>query len=166
MALHRRLLAWEEVLDLSEERTEDGSGLEHHYDVEVLTHPPDPLTNASNVDSGWTCLLPSFPVVLSWRPGCRGRADEGARLNIPHDRWSGSVPASELVQYPGVSGVLWSSKAPNDARTWIGNVWAQDKFIQERSCTYILESTNCIRDLPVVWLDVQEWTCPALTLGS
>ena len=62
MALHRRrLLAWEEVLDLSEERTEGGSGLEHHYDVEVLTHPPDPLTNASNVDSGWTCLLSPSP---------------------------------------------------------------------------------------------------------
>ena len=45
-------------LDLSEERTE--------------------------VDSGWPFLLP-FPVVLPRRPGCRGRADEGARITIPHE---------------------------------------------------------------------------------
>ena len=37
------------VLDLSEERKEGGSGLEHRSDVEVSTHPPDPLTNASYV---------------------------------------------------------------------------------------------------------------------
>ena len=53
------LLHREGVLDLSEERTEGGSGLEHRSDVEVLTHPPDPLTHASHVremDSG--CVYP------------------------------------------------------------------------------------------------------------
>ena len=53
-------------LDLSEERTESGSALEHQSDVEVLTHPPDPLTNASYIkveDSGWLFFLP-FPIVL------------------------------------------------------------------------------------------------------
>ena len=43
------LLPGEEVLDLSEERMEGGSGLEHHSDVEVPTHPPYLLINASNV---------------------------------------------------------------------------------------------------------------------
>ena len=50
------LLHWEGVLDLSEERTDGGSGPEHCSDVEVLTHLPDQLTHASNirkVDSGW-----------------------------------------------------------------------------------------------------------------
>ena len=37
------------VFDLSEERTEGGSGLEHRSNVEVLTHSPDPLTNASYI---------------------------------------------------------------------------------------------------------------------
>ena len=55
------LLHREGLFDLSEERTEGGSGLEHHSDVEVLTHLPDPLTNTSyvgEVDSGWPFLLP------------------------------------------------------------------------------------------------------------
>ena len=55
------ILHKEGVLDLSEERTEGGSGLEHCSDVEVHTHPPNPLTNASyvrEVDSGWPLLLP------------------------------------------------------------------------------------------------------------
>ena len=50
------LLSGKGVLDLSEERTESGSGLEHRSDVEVLTHPPYPLINASYVremDSRW-----------------------------------------------------------------------------------------------------------------
>ena len=44
-----------------EEGTEGWSGPEHCSDVEVLTHPPDPLTNASyvrEVDSGCSLLLP------------------------------------------------------------------------------------------------------------
>ena len=79
------LLHREGVLDLSEERTEGGSGLEHRSDVEVLTHPPDPLTHASHVrevDSGWPILLP-FPVVLPQRLGNRGRTDDGTRITIP-----------------------------------------------------------------------------------
>ena len=43
---------------------EGGSGLEHRSAVEVLTHLPDPLTNASyvgEVDSGWPLLLPLSP---------------------------------------------------------------------------------------------------------
>ena len=81
------LLHREGVLDLSEERTEGGSGPEHHSDVEVLTHPPDPLTHASHVrevDSGWPILIP-FPVVLPWRLGSRGRTDEGTKITIPHE---------------------------------------------------------------------------------
>ena len=49
------LLPVEGILDLSEERTGGGSGLEHRSDVKVPTHPPDPPTNASyvrKVDSG------------------------------------------------------------------------------------------------------------------
>ena len=56
----RLLLHREGILDLSEERTEGGSRPEHRSDVEVLTHPPDPLTHASHVrevDSGWSILL-------------------------------------------------------------------------------------------------------------
>ena len=63
---------------------EGGSGLEHSSDIEVLTHPPDPLTNASYirvVDSWWPLLI-TFPVVLPWSPGCRS---EGARITIPHE---------------------------------------------------------------------------------
>ena len=63
---------------------EGASGLEHCSDVQV---PPDPLTNASyvrEVDSGWPLLLP-FPIVLPWRPGCRGRTDEGAGITIPYE---------------------------------------------------------------------------------
>ena len=55
------LLPEEGVLDLSEERTEGGSGLEHRSDVEVPTHPPDLLTNASyirEVDSLSSSLFP------------------------------------------------------------------------------------------------------------
>ena len=48
----RLLLHREGVLDLSEERTEGGSGPEHRFDVEVLTHSPDPLTHASHVVKG------------------------------------------------------------------------------------------------------------------
>ena len=34
---------------------EGESGLEHRSDVEILTHPPDPLTNASYVrEVKWT----------------------------------------------------------------------------------------------------------------
>ena len=69
------LLHREGVFDLSEERTEGGSGLEHRSDVEVLTHPPVLLTVTSyvgEVDSGWSFLLP-FPIV---QPGCRGRMKE------------------------------------------------------------------------------------------
>ena len=43
------LLPREGVLDLSEEQAEGGSRLEHRSDVEVLTHPPDPLPNATHV---------------------------------------------------------------------------------------------------------------------
>ena len=70
MALHRwRLLAspWGGVLDLSEERMEGGSWLEHRSDVEVPTHPPDLLTNTSYIremDSGWPLLFP-FPILLT-----------------------------------------------------------------------------------------------------
>ena len=49
------LLHREGVLDPSEEGMEGGSGPEHSSDIEVLTHPPDPFTNASyvrKVDSG------------------------------------------------------------------------------------------------------------------
>ena len=51
----RLLLHREGVLDPSEERTEGGSGSEHRSDVEVFTHPPDLLINASyvrKVDNG------------------------------------------------------------------------------------------------------------------
>ena len=71
------LLPGEGVLDLSDERTEGGSRFEHHSDVEVLTYPPDLLTNASyvrKVDSGWP-LLP-FPILLPLGLGSRGRTDE------------------------------------------------------------------------------------------
>ena len=37
------LLHREGIFDLSEERMEGGSGLEHHPDVQVLTYPPDLL---------------------------------------------------------------------------------------------------------------------------
>ena len=77
----------EGVLGLSEERTEGGSGLEHCSEIEVLTHPPDPLTHARHVrevDSGWPILLP-FPVMLPQRLGSRGRTDEGTRITIPHE---------------------------------------------------------------------------------
>ena len=60
------LLHGEGVLDLSNKRMEGGSGLEYHSNVEVLSHPPDLLTNTSYVR--WPLLLP-FPVVLlpeSW----------------------------------------------------------------------------------------------------
>ena len=63
---------------------ESGSGPKRRFDVEVLTHPPDPLTHASHlreVDSGW---LP-FPIVLPLRLGSRGRTDEGMRITIPHE---------------------------------------------------------------------------------
>ena len=40
------LLPGERVLDISEE---GGSRLEYRSDVEVLTHPPDPLTNTSYI---------------------------------------------------------------------------------------------------------------------
>ena len=73
--------------DLSEERTEGGPGHEHHSDVEVIAHPPDPLTNTSyvrEIDSGWPLLLP-FPTVFLRRPGCRARRDEGVRITKVKD---------------------------------------------------------------------------------
>ena len=66
---------------------EGGSRLEHHSDVEALTHPSDPLTNDSyvrEVDSWWSLLLP-FPVVIPRSPGCRGRTNEGARITVSHE---------------------------------------------------------------------------------
>ena len=48
----------EGAFDFRKERTEGGSGLEHSSDVEVPTHPSDPLANAIYVDSGWHLLLP------------------------------------------------------------------------------------------------------------
>ena len=45
----RLLLLREGVLDLSVGRMEGGSGTEHHSDVEVLTHPPDPCTQTSYI---------------------------------------------------------------------------------------------------------------------
>ena len=59
----------EGVLDLSEERTVGGSGLEHHPVVEVLTYPPDPLTNTSYVREVYMSYLRSdFYTVgtMSW----------------------------------------------------------------------------------------------------
>ena len=102
------LLHREGVLDLSEERTESESGLEYRSDVEVLTHPPDPLTHASyvrEVDSGWLIPLP-FPVVLPWRLGSRGRTDKGTRITIPHEGFHEVVllipEVSPLLRYaPG-----------------------------------------------------------------
>ena len=49
------LLNREGVFDLSEERMDGGSGNEHCSDIQVLTHPADPLINASYIreeDSG------------------------------------------------------------------------------------------------------------------
>ena len=82
-------------------------------DVAVLTHPPDPLTNASyvrEVDRGWPLLLP-FPVVLPRRPGCRGRTDEGARITITHESFHEVVLlflaiARNTLPYPS-SCVRW-----------------------------------------------------------
>ena len=48
-----------------------GSRLEHCSDVNVLTLPPDPLTNASYVrelDSGWSLLLPFLVYLMSSLP--------------------------------------------------------------------------------------------------
>ena len=64
------LLPEEGVIDPSEERTEDGSRLEHRSDVEVSTHPPDLLTNASYVrEVRWTVVASSPPFSHLAPPG-------------------------------------------------------------------------------------------------
>ena len=82
---------------------EVGSGFEHCSDVEVLTHPPNPLTNASyvrEVDSWWPLLLP-FPVVLPRSPGCRGRRDEGVRITITHESFHEVVLLLQVLSLLG-----------------------------------------------------------------
>ena len=81
------LVLYRQCLTLASSKQRVGPDLNQHSDVEIPTHTPDSLTNASyirEVDSRWPLLLP-FPVVLPRCPSCRDKMDEGARITVPHE---------------------------------------------------------------------------------